>query len=139
MADLETQTFDQLVEVQANAVQGASSSALIDFSTGSILRALAQAFAAVVLWLQAIILQLLTTTRAATAQGDRPGQLDGGFCVTRLAAVESSGQATFARFTPTNAATIPVGALMQTADGAVQYAVVADPRFWLGVRAQGPM
>ncbi|MDK4804954.1 MAG: baseplate J/gp47 family protein [Novosphingobium aromaticivorans] len=126
MADLETRTFDQLVEVQANAVQGASSSALIDFSTGSILRALAQAFAAVVLWLQAIILQLLTTTRAATAQLTDLDSWMADFAVTRLAAVESSGQATFARFTPTNAATIPVGTLVQTADGAVQYAVVAD-------------
>jgi len=126
VAELETRTFDQLVEVQASAVQGASTSALIDFSTGSILRALAQAFAAVVLWLQAIILQLLTTTRAATASA---GDLDSwmaDFAVSRLAAVPATGQVTFARFTPTNAATIPVGALIQTSDGSVQYTVVAD-------------
>lgn len=126
MADLQTQTFDQLVETQANAVQGASTSALIDFSTGSILRALAQAFAAVVLWLQALILQLLTTTRAATAQQADLDSWMADFAVTRLAAVAATGQATFARFTPTAAATIPVGALVQTADGAVQYAVVAN-------------
>lgn len=126
MADLETRTFDQLVEVQANAVQGASTGSLIDFSTGSILRALAQAFAAVVLWLQAIILQLLTTTRAATSQGSDLDTWMADFDLTRLAAVAATGQVTFARFTPTNAATIPVGALIQTADGTVQYAVVAD-------------
>jgi uncharacterized phage protein gp47/JayE len=126
MADLQTQTFDQLVEVQANAVQGASTGSLIDFSVGSILRALAQAFAAVVLWLQAIILQLLTTTRAATSQGADLDTWMADFSVTRLAAVAATGQVTFARFTPTNAATIPVGALIQTADGTVQYAVVAD-------------
>jgi len=46
--------------------------------------------------------------------------------VSRLAATSATGQVTFARFSPTLAALIPLGALVQTADGTQTFAVVAD-------------
>ena len=73
MPALQTQTFDQLVQIEATAIQASSGGSLIDFSVGSILLAFAQAVAMVALWLQGLILQLLITTRAATASGRRPG------------------------------------------------------------------
>lgn len=125
MATLETRTFDQLVEEQASAVQG-SASALADFSVGSILRAFAQAVAGVVLWLQAIILQLLTITRAATSTGADLDSWVADYGISRLPAVAAVGEVTFARFTPTLLASVPVGTLVQTSDVTVQYAVIAD-------------
>jgi uncharacterized phage protein gp47/JayE len=125
MVDLQTKSFDTLVSDQATAVQG-SASGLVDFSVGSIPRAVAEAIAAVALWLQGMILQLLATTRAATAKG---ADLDSWFAdygFARLGATGATGQATFARFTPTAQAVVPIGATVQTGDGSQQYAVVVD-------------
>ncbi|MCE9565856.1 MAG: baseplate J/gp47 family protein [Planctomycetes bacterium] len=125
MASLPTYTFGQIVTNIATATQAACS-ALVDFTVGSVLRAIAQATASVVLWLQAIILQVLTLTRAATsAESDLDSWMaDYGF--TRLAAVAASGGVTFSRFTATQQALIPVGATVQTSDGTQNFAVIAD-------------
>lgn len=125
MAELETRTFDQLVEQQAAAVQ-AESTALADFSTGSLPRAFAQAFAAIVMWLQALILQLLTITRATTSTGADLDSWMADFGVPRLSAVAASGSVTFARYTPGMQAAIDIGTLVQTYDGTQQYTVIAD-------------
>ena len=45
---------------------------------------------------------------------------------TRLAAVASSGQVTFARFTPTQKAVVPIGATVQSADGTQTFTVTVD-------------
>lgn len=126
MITLQTQTFDQLVQTEAAAVQASSGGALIDFSVGSILRAVAEAVAMVALWLQGLILQLLTTTRAATASGDSLDSWMADFGVTRLPAVAATGAVVFSRFTATSAATIPLGVIVQSADGAQQFFVAAD-------------
>lgn len=126
MAMLQTQTFDQLVQTEATAIQASSGGALIDFSVGSILLAFAQAVAMVALWLQGLILQLLTTTRAATASGSDLDSWMADFGVTRLPAVAATGTVAFSRFTATTAATIPLGAVVQSTDGTQQFFVVAD-------------
>ncbi|HHW4679686.1 MAG TPA: baseplate J/gp47 family protein [Xylella sp.] len=46
--------------------------------------------------------------------------------LTRLPASAASGVVTFSHFTPTHQAVLPVGALVQTADGTQQYAVTVD-------------
>lgn len=125
MAELDTKTFDQLVEQQATAVQ-AEAVPLTDFSTGSLPRAFAQAFAAVVMWLQAMILQLLTVTRAATSTASDLDTWMADYGQTRLPATAASGPVTFGRHTATAQAIVTVGALVQTADATVQYQVVAD-------------
>src|SRR5262249_26845251 len=109
MASLQTYTFAEIVGNIATATQAACSS-LLDFTVGSILRALAQATAAVVLWLQAIILQVLTLTRASTSVGSDLDSWCADFGFSRLPAVAASGSATFARFSATQQAVVPVGA-----------------------------
>lgn len=126
MPTLQTQTFDQLVQTEATAIQASSGGALIDFSVGSILLAFAQAVAMVALWLQGLILQLLTTTRAATASGSDLDSWMADFGVARLPATAATGTVVFSRFTATQAATVPIGLVVQSADGTQQFFVIAD-------------
>jgi uncharacterized phage protein gp47/JayE len=125
MASLQNQSFTQIVTNFATAVQGAGTQ-LVNFTIGTVLRALADATAGVALWLQGLILQLLQVTRLSTSSGSDVDSwlLDFGF--TRLPAVSASGLITFARFTPTNQAIVPVGSLVQTSDGTQQYVINAD-------------
>jgi uncharacterized phage protein gp47/JayE len=125
MASLQTYTFGALVSQVATAIQG-SASALYDFTVGSTLRAIAEATSGVVLWLQAIILRLLTVTRAATSVGSDLDSFMADFGVYREPAVTATGQVTFARFTATQAALIPVGATLQTSDGTETFTVTID-------------
>lgn len=122
---LTTYTFNQIVSGIAAATQAAASS-LLDFGVGSILRALAQAVAGQFLWLQAIILQVLTLTRAATSVGADLDSWCADFGFTRLPATAATGQVTFSRFTATQQAVVPVGATVQTSDGSQTFAVTLD-------------
>jgi hypothetical protein len=125
MANLSTQSLTTVVQDFATAVQG-SAAQLIDFTIGSVLRAVAEATAGVALWLQGMILALLAVTRAATSSGADLDSWFADFSFARLPAIASVGQQTFARFTPTAQALIPVGAVMQSADQTVQFTVIAD-------------
>ena len=60
---LPLQNFTTLVQNMAAGVQG-SAAQLIDLSVGSVLRALLEACASVALWMQWLILQVLSMTRA---------------------------------------------------------------------------
>lgn len=126
MANLTTKTFGQLVSDQATVVQG-SAAGLVDFSVGSILRAMAEATALVALWLQALAIQVLRMTRASTSAGVDLDSWVGDFGLTRAPAGYAAGDVTFARLTATTAASIPVGALVRSTDGSQTYAVIADP------------
>lgn len=125
MANLTTYSFSQLVSNFATSVQ-ASASSLLDFTVGSVLRAIAQATAGVLLWLQAIILQLLTVTRASTSVGIDLDSWMADFSFTRLAAVAATGQVTFSRFTSSQQAVVPVGTGVQTSDGTQTFAIALD-------------
>lgn len=122
---LQTYTFNQIVSGIATATQAAASS-LLDFGIGSILRALAQAVAGQLLWLQAIVLQVLTLTRASTSVGTDLDSWCADFGFTRLPARAATGQVTFSRFTATQQAVVPVGATVQTADGSQTFSVTVD-------------
>ena len=126
MATLNTKSFAQIVRDQATAIQ-AKASGLINFSIGAVLRSVAEANAGVVLWLQGLILQVLALTRLATSTGADVDTWVNDWGVYRLSATLAIGSVTYSRFTPTNSALIPVGALVQTADGTQTFAVVADP------------
>ena len=125
MANITTKDFSTIVSDMVTAIQGAAA-VLVDLTIGSILRAVVEANAAVVLWLQGLILQLLAVTRAATSNTNVLDSWVADYGLTRIAAVAATGAVTFARFTPTLQATIPVGTLVQTADGTQQYQVIAD-------------
>lgn len=122
---LNTKTFTIMVQDWVAAAQGASS-ALLDFTIGSILRAIAEAQAGVALWLQGLVLKVLITTRLATSSGADVDSFVADFGLTRLPSVTATGSETFSRFTPTNAALVPVGAIIQTSDGTQSFSVVAD-------------
>jgi len=125
MASLNVKSFTQLVQDQAAAVQ-TKAKALVDFSVGSILRAVSESVAALGLWLQGLVLQVLALTRLATSTGTDVDTWVNDWGVTRLAATLAAGSVTFSRYVPTNSALIPLGAQVQTADGTQTFQVVLD-------------
>lgn len=125
MPNVTSKSFTQLVSDMATAVQGRAS-ALTDFAVGSILRSIIEAVAAVGVWLESLILLLLQTTRASTSSGPDLDTWVNDYGVTRLGAVASTGVCTFARFTNTMQAIIPIGTLTQTSDGTQQFKVIID-------------
>ena len=122
---LSLQNFTTLVEQAAAAVQ-ASASRLLDFSIGSVLRAILEANASLALWLQWLILLTLQTTRLATSVGTDADSFGADFGFTRLAAVAAQGSVTFSRYSATQTAFIPIGVIVTTGDNASQFIVTAD-------------
>lgn len=114
------------MQQMAAAVQGAAAQ-LIDLSVGSVLRALLEATASVALWLQWLIVQVLSATRAATSVGPDLDTWMADFSLTRLPGGTALGTVTFSRYTIGLAATIPVGCMIMTQDGLTQFVVIADP------------
>ena len=125
MATLSTQDFTTLVRNMVTAVQ-AGANTLINLNVGSVLRAILEAVAGVILWLQGLIIYTLTLTRAATSVGSDLDSWMADYGLIRISAVAASGQVTFSRFTNTTQAIIPVGAVVQTADGSQSFTVIAD-------------
>ena len=123
--NLNLKGFSQLVEDMGAALQSSASS-LIDVSVGSIVRAIFEANASVVLWLQWLILQVLSCTRASTSNGPDLDSWMADFGLVRLPAVPSTGIVTFSRFVATLSATIPTGTLIKTTDGSLSFSVTQD-------------
>jgi uncharacterized phage protein gp47/JayE len=130
---LSFQTFDTLVQRTAAAVQGACSS-LVNLSPGSVLRSILEANASVALWLQWLLLLLMNRQRLATCTGTDVDTFVNDYAMYRLPAVAATGAVTFSRFTPTNAAVVPVGTNVITSDGTQPFAVVANSTnsYWNG-------
>ncbi len=123
--NLSLKGFTQLVEDMSAALQG-SATTLIDVSVGSVIRAIFEANASVVLWLQWIILQVLQTTRASTSTGTDLDSWMFDFGLTRLPAAQSTGIVTFSRFAANQPAAIPVGSIVKTSDGSLSFLVTQD-------------
>jgi Baseplate J-like protein len=123
---LNLKTFSQLVQDMGAALQGSASS-LVDVSVGSVVRALFEANASIVLWIQWLVVQVLSMTRAATSTGADLDSWMGDFGNSRLPATSASGSVTFSRFASDLSALVPVGTIAKTADGSVRFAVSADP------------
>src|ERR1700761_2388002 len=123
--NLNLKGFAQLIQDMSSALQS-SATALVDVSVGSVVRAIFEANASVVLWLQWLVLQVLQTTRAATSvEGDLDSWM-ADFGLTRLPAVAATGIVTLSRFAPNLAATIPLGSLLKTADGQLSFSGAED-------------
>lgn len=122
MPNITTKTFDQLVSDQVTAIQAKSTTKsgvirLLDFAIGSVLRAIVESNSAVVLWVQGLLLQLLSMTRAATSSGTDLDSWGADFSFTRLPAVAATGNVTFSRYSPSGSqAVIPPGTQVQTSD-----------------------
>jgi uncharacterized phage protein gp47/JayE len=123
--NLSLQNFSTLVEGMAASVQGAAST-LLDLTVGSVLRSILEANAAIALWIQWLIVQVLATTRLATSSGVDCDSFGADFGFVRLPAVAASGQVTFSRFTPSVAALIPVGTVVSIASNTQAFLVGTD-------------
>lgn len=115
---LTTKTFKDFVDGQITAAQGSVAN-IIDFAIGSLLRALFESNAGVAAFLQRQIVELLAKTRAATSTGDDLKSFVADFKLDPppFEDTSSTGTLTFARFTSTTQALIPVGSLAQTTVG----------------------
>ena len=122
---LQLQNFPSLIQNMAAAVQ-ASASSLLNLTAGSVLRAILEANASVALWLQWLIMQVLSMTRLSTSVTLDVDSWVADFGLARLPAVASSGVATFSRFSNTASAFVPVGAQVKTSDGTRIFQVNAD-------------
>jgi hypothetical protein len=119
-----TNSFSQFVSNSVAAIQGAAVQ-LTDLTVGSVLRAFVDAYSLLALWLQAIALQVASLTRFATSNGPDADSWGADFGYAREEGTAASGPVTFARYTATLQATIPVGSIVQTATG-TQYQAIAD-------------
>ncbi|QBJ80504.1 baseplate J/gp47 family protein [Aquitalea sp. USM4] len=117
--------FTTLVRNQVTAIQ-ARAAGLVDFTIGSLMRAIVESNASVLQWLQQLIVTLLAQTRAATCSDSDLDTWMADYGFTRLSASQAVGTVTFSRFTATNSALIPIGQLVASADGSQQYTVTTD-------------
>lgn len=125
MASVNQWSLSVAIQNMATSAQ-AKARVLLDFTVGSVNLAIIEAVAQVVIWLEGLILLLLATARAASSSGADLDSWMADYGLMRLAATSSTGQVTFSRFTPTFQAVIPVGTVIQTADGTQQFTVIAD-------------
>lgn len=97
------------------------------FSDGDPLLAFWQSIAVQLDFLQAQTQLVLAMSRAQTASGADLDSWMAQFGFSRLASTFATGGETFQRLTPASSQiTVPVGAIVQTVGGGVQFAVVAD-------------
>lgn len=124
---LSLQNFTTLVANMAASAQGACST-LLDVSVGSVLRAVIESSASVALWLQYLILQVLSMTRLSTSIGADADSWVADFGLMRLPSIPASGMVVMASLNPSGqSATIPTGALVKTSDGTQSFLVVDGP------------
>jgi uncharacterized phage protein gp47/JayE len=133
---LPTQSFSTIVQNTAAGIQGRAGT-LLNFSIGSVFRAIAEGFAGVFLWFQALALQLLTAIRLNTSTGIDVDTftadfmpLVAGTSSPRLGAQAASGQVVLARLSagPSQVA-IAVGSTVQTFDRSQTFTIVGDPTY----------
>lgn len=123
---LPTQTRDQFIDAAVTAAQ-ASGDSPITFDIGSIGLALLEGDIQNWLTVQAQIVILSAAIRLATCQSNADvNSFIADFGLQRLAATPAQGNLTFARFTPTALAVVPVGTQCSTETG-VLFQVSLDP------------
>lgn len=122
---LPLKNFASLVADMSAAVQGVGSQ-LVDVSVGSVMRAVIEANASLALWMQWLIMLVLSLTRASTSSGADLDTWMADFGLARLPGVAATGTVTFARITAGVQAVVPAGAAVRSADGTVSAAVVRD-------------
>lgn len=129
----------QAIVQQSAAVMQAACSALLNLTPGSVLLAILEANASVVLWIENLIFQVLQVARLATSSGTDVDSFVNDFTMTRLPAVAAGGSATFSRLSPASSiASVIVpyfnadgtintaGVQVITADGTQAFGVVTD-------------
>lgn len=122
---LPVRTLAQYVQDMSVVVQ-ATAARTVDVSIGSVVRALLEANAAIAVWLQWLVSQMLLASRASTCTGTDLDSWMADFGMVRLNATRARGQVRFSRHTALSAAVIPPGVQVSTADGGAQFEVLAD-------------
>ncbi len=125
MASISWQGFTSFVGNNVAAVQ-ASANSVIDATVGSITLAFAQSVSGVALWLQSYIIQVLTLTRAATSNGTDLDSFMADFGLIRIAATFSAQTATLASYSYAIQRQVPLGALISTGPGGLQFIVTLN-------------
>ena len=119
-------TIAQLTADMVTAWQN-NTGVIANLQSGDFLLATLQAIAAQLDYIQAEILTVNNIARAQTSSRSDLDSFMAQFGFTRLPAIQAEGQVTFAKLVAgATAVTIPVGTLVQTPGGAVQYQVIAD-------------
>lgn len=122
---LNLQSFTGMVQNMAAAAQAAATAAL-NFTTGSSILAIIEANASIALWLQWLVVQVLSVTRLASSTGSDCDSFGADYNFTRLGATYATGIATFYRAATTQAAQVPVGTILKTNDGTQSFTVNLD-------------
>lgn len=125
MANVTTYSFSQIVQRWVAGAQAAST-ALLNFTQGSVLLAIAESASGVALWLQGVLLSILGLTRAATSSGSDLDSWMADYGLVRLPAVAASGTMTFSRANTGIQAVVPVGTQVSLSDGSQIYNVTLD-------------
>ena len=124
--ELSLQSFSTLVRNMSASAQ-ASCASLTDLTAGSVTRALIEASASAALWVQYLVLQVMSMTRLATSSGLDVDSWVNDFGLTRLPGTAAIGTVTFSSLSPASlSAVIPVGASVRTADGSQTFSVIID-------------
>ena len=124
---LSLQNFSTLVANMAASAQGACAT-LLDVTVGSVLRALIESSASVALWLQYLILQVLSMTRLSTSSGADTDSWVNDFGLIRLPPISAVGSVVMTSFSPlSQSSSIPSGALVKTGDGSQSFIVTGGP------------
>src|ERR1022692_4874685 len=111
--NLPTRSFTDIIRDMCAAIT-TSVSGLIDVSIGSVLRAIIESNAAIVLWVQWLVLLTLQTTRAATSAGTDLDSWMADFSLLRLPATAASGVVSFSRYSGVAGTLIPAGTVVKT-------------------------
>ena len=125
---LSFQTFATLVQNMAAAAQASATTAL-NFTVGSVLRALMEAVTSAQLWLQKLVLEVLQQSFLSSCTGTQvDAWLTNNFPVFggRLPATFATGLVTFSRFTAVSSALIVTGSMVRTGDGTQSFTVMID-------------
>lgn len=126
MASPSLQNFTTLVQSMGAVVQ-TSYTGFTSWASGSPVRAIIEGVASCALWLQYLILSALTTTRLTTSSGTDVDSFLAQFNQVRLSGDAATVTLTFTSLNPTaTSGVVPVGALVTSSDGTVQFAVIAD-------------
>ncbi|MDE2024870.1 MAG: baseplate J/gp47 family protein [Patescibacteria group bacterium] len=108
---LNLQSFSDIVSAQSAAMQ-ANSTAILDFTQGSVLLALIEANAGNSIWLQALASTLLAVTRLSTSSGTDVDSFIEDFGFFRYQGNAANGNVTLSRSTTTLQGVCPIGSIL---------------------------
>jgi hypothetical protein len=123
---ISTRSYNDFLS-SALAIVATKAKAILDTRVGSLVRAVFEAATAQWLYLQTLILQVQAIQRGATSKGADLDSFLADFSFMRLPATYDTGPVTLTRLSPNASAPVaPVGAIVQSSLGNIQYQIVAD-------------